>query len=200
MLDWITEGIASWGYMGIVLLMLLENIFPPIPSEVIMPLAGFTVAEGKLNIIGVILSGVLGSILGALPWYYLGKIWGERKLRRWIEWRGHWLTLSVEDLERSQQWFRRYGNWVVLLGRVIPGIRTYISIPAGLENMPLFPFLLYSTWGTILWIGFLTVIGYWLGDNYTLVKQYTGPISTAVLVILLIGAGIWFYRRQKKSM
>ena len=110
------------------------------------------------------------------------------------------LRQILGPIRQNRPRFRRYGNWVVLLGRVIPGIRTYISIPAGLENMPLFPFLLYSTWGTILWIGFLTVIGYWLGDNYTLVKQYTGPISTAVLVILLIGAGIWFYRRQKKSM
>ncbi|EAW35318.1 DedA family protein [Lyngbya sp. PCC 8106] len=198
MLDWITQGIADWGYMGIVLLMLLENILPPIPSEVIMPLAGFTIAEGKLSFIGVILSGVLGSILGALPWYYLGKNWGEKKLRKWIELRGQWLTLSVEDLELSQEWFNRYGNWVVLLGRVIPGIRTYISIPAGLENMPLFSFLVYSTVGTTLWISFLTIIGYWLGDNYTLVKQFLSPISTLVIVILLITFGIWFYRRKKR--
>ncbi|WP_040484377.1 DedA family protein [Lyngbya aestuarii] len=198
MLDWITQGIADWGYMGIVLLMLLENIIPPIPSEVIMPLAGFTIAEGKLSFIGVILSGVVGSILGALPWYYLGKNWGEKKLRKWIEWRGQWLTLSVEDLERSQEWFNRYGNWVVLLGRVIPGIRTYISIPAGLENMQLFSFLVYSTVGTTLWISFLTIIGYWLGDNYTLVKQFLSPISTLVIVILLITFCIWFYTRKKR--
>jgi membrane protein DedA with SNARE-associated domain len=198
MLDWITQGIADWGYMGIVLLMLLENILPPIPSEVIMPLAGFTIAEGKLSFIGVILSGVVGSILGALPWYYLGKNWGEKKLRKWIELRGQWLTLSVEDLERSQEWFNRYGNWVVLLGRVIPGIRTYISIPAGLENMQLFSFLVYSTVGTTLWISFLTIIGYWLGDNYTLVKQFLSPISTLVIVILLITFGFWFYTRKKR--
>ncbi|ERT05651.1 hypothetical protein M595_4406 [Lyngbya aestuarii BL J] len=178
--------------------MLLENIIPPIPSEVIMPLAGFTIAEGKLSFIGVILSGVVGSILGALPWYYLGKNWGEKKLRKWIEWRGQWLTLSVEDLERSQEWFNRYGNWVVLLGRVIPGIRTYISIPAGLENMQLFSFLVYSTVGTTLWISFLTIIGYWLGDNYTLVKQFLSPISTLVIVILLITFCIWFYTRKKR--
>ena len=198
MLDWITQSIADWGYMGIVLLMFLENILPPIPSEVIMPLAGFTIAEGKLSFLGVILSGVMGSILGALPWYYLGKNWGEKKLRKWIELRGQWLTLSVEDLERSQEWFNCYGNWVVLLGRVIPGIRTYISIPAGLENMQLFSFLVYSTVGTTLWISFLTVIGYWLGDNYSLVKQFLSPISTVVIVVLLITFGIWFYKRKRR--
>ncbi|WP_413163735.1 DedA family protein [Capilliphycus salinus ALCB114379] len=198
MLDWINQGIVTWGYVGIVLLMLLENIFPPIPSEVIMPLAGFTIAQGELNFFGVILSGVMGSILGALPWYYLGKNWGEKKLRRWIELRGQWIAISTDDLERSQQWFRRYGNLVVFLGRVIPGIRTYISIPAGLQNMPLLPFLIYSTFGTIVWISLLTFVGYWLGDNYTLVKQFTTPISVIVFVILAVGITIWFYKRKKR--
>lgn len=199
MLDWITQGIASWGYMGILLLMFLENIFPPIPSEVIMPLAGFTIAQGQFNFLGVILSGVMGSILGALPWYYFGKNWGEKKLKEWIEKRGQWLTLSTEDLERSQQWFRHYGNWVVLLGRVIPGIRTYISIPAGLEKMPIFSFLVYSTLGTIVWISFLTVVGYWLGDNYILVEEFMAPISIIVFVILFFAVVIWFLKRKKQQ-
>ncbi|MEA5520321.1 DedA family protein [Limnoraphis robusta] len=199
MLDWITQGIASWGYMGILLLMFLENIFPPIPSEVIMPLAGFTIAQGQFNFLGVILSGVMGSILGALPWYYFGKNWGEKKLKEWIEKRGQWLTLSTEDLERSQQWFRHYGNWVVLLGRVIPGIRTYISIPAGLEKMPIFSFLVYSTLGTIIWISFLTVVGYWLGDNYILVEEFMAPISIIVFVILFFAVFIWFLKRKKQQ-
>jgi membrane protein DedA with SNARE-associated domain len=199
MLDWITQGIASWGYMGILLLMFLENIFPPIPSEVIMPLAGFTIAQGQFNFLGVILSGVMGSILGALPWYYFGKNWGEKKLKEWIEKRGKWLTLSTEDLERSQQWFRHYGNWVVFLGRVIPGIRTYISIPAGLEKMPIFSFLVYSTLGTIIWISFLTVVGYWLGDNYILVEEFMAPISIIVFVILFFAVVIWFLKRKKQQ-
>ncbi|KKD39085.1 DedA family protein [Limnoraphis robusta] len=199
MLDWITQGIDSWGYMGILLLMFLENIFPPIPSELIMPLAGFTIAQGQFNFLGVILSGVMGSILGALPWYYFGKNWGEKKLKEWIEKRGKWLTLSTEDLERSQQWFRHYGNWVVLLGRVIPGIRTYISIPAGLEKMPIFSFLVYSTLGTIVWISFLTVVGYWLGDNYILVEEFMAPISIIVFVILFFAVVIWFLKRKKQQ-
>lgn len=199
MLDWITQGIDSWGYMGILILMFLENIFPPIPSELIMPLAGFTIAQGKFNFLGVILSGVMGSILGALPWYYFGKNWGEKKLKEWIEKRGKWLTLSTEDLERSQQWFRHYGNWVVLLGRVIPGIRTYISIPAGLEKMPIFSFLVYSTLGTIIWISFLTVVGYWLGDNYILVEEFMAPISIIVFVILFFAVIIWFLKRKKQQ-
>jgi membrane protein DedA with SNARE-associated domain len=150
MLNWITNIISSLSYWGIALLMLLENILPPIPSEVIMPLAGFTAQKGQLNLLFVILAGTVGSILGALPWYYISKLVGEQRLRQWVDRHGKWLTLSGEDIDKFQQWFNKYGGAVVFFGRLIPGVRTYISVPAGFEEMPLFAFLLYSTVGTLL--------------------------------------------------
>lgn len=198
MLNWITNIISSLSYWGIALLMLLENILPPIPSEVIMPLAGFTAQQGQLNLLFVILAGTVGSILGALPWYYIGKQVGERRLRQWVDRHGKWLTLSGEEIDKSQQWFNKYGGAVVFFGRLIPGVRTLISIPAGFEEMPLFAFLLYSIAGTFLWVGLLSYAGFVLGQNYQLVKKFLTPISIVVAVVLVLVLGIWIVRRRKK--
>ncbi|MBD2307736.1 DedA family protein [Chroococcidiopsis sp. FACHB-1243] len=199
MLNWITNIISSLSYWGIALLMLLENILPPIPSEVIMPLAGFTAQKGQLNLLFVILAGTVGSILGALPWYYIGKQVGERRLRQWVDRHGKWLTLSGEDIDKSQQWFNKYGGAVVFFGRLIPGVRTPISIPAGFEEMPLFAFLLYSTVGTLLWVGLLSYAGFVLGQNYQLVKKFLTPISIVVAVVLALVLGVWIFRRRQKK-
>lgn len=198
MLDWITNTIASLNYWGIALLMLLENILPPIPSEVVMPLAGFTVTQGKLNFFGVVMAGTFGSVLGAVPWYYIGKRVGERRLKRWIDRHGRWFALSGEDVDRSKQWFERYGGPVVLFGRLIPGIRTFISVPAGFEEMPWFKFLLYSTIGTVCWNVLLTYAGILLGQNYQLIEKFLGPISIVVLLGLLVFFGAWIVRRKKR--
>jgi membrane protein DedA with SNARE-associated domain len=199
MLNWITNTIASLGYGGIALLMLLENIIPPIPSEVIMPLAGFTITQGTFNFPSVILAGTIGSVLGALPWYWIGKYMGEKRLRQWIDRHGKWLTLSGQDIDRSKHWFNRYGSAVVFFGRCIPGIRTFISVPAGLEGMPLLPFLLYSTLGTVLWISLLTYAGYLLGQNYQRVEQVLGPVAGVVIVGLLIVVILWIAQRKRKQ-
>lgn len=198
MLNWITSTIATLNYWGIALLMLLENILPPIPSEIIMPLAGFTVTQGKLNFVGVVVAGTIGSILGALPWYYIGKRVGEKRLRQWIDQHGKWLTLSAEDIDQSKQWFDKYGGAVVLFGRLIPGIRTFISVPAGFEEMPWFEFLLYSTIGTVCWNILLTYAGVLLGQNYQIIEKFLGPISGVVLAGLLVFFGLWFLRRKKQ--
>lgn len=199
MLNWITNIISSLSYWGIALLMLLENILPPIPSEVIMPLAGFTAQKGQLNLLFVILAGTVGSILGALPWYYIGKLVGEQRLRQWVDRHGKWLTLSGEDIDKSQQWFNKYGGAVVFFGRLIPGVRTFISIPAGFEGMPLFAFLLYSTIGTLLWVALLSYAGFVLGQNYQLVKKFLTPITIVVAVVLAVSLGTWFIRRRQKK-
>jgi membrane protein DedA with SNARE-associated domain len=199
MLNWITSTIVTLNYWGIALLMLLENVFPPIPSEVIMPLAGFTVTQGKLNFAGVVVAGTIGSILGALPWYYIGRKVGEKRLRKWIDRHGQWLTLSGEDIDKSKQWFDRYGGAVVLFGRFVPGIRTLISVPAGFEEMPWFKFLLYSTIGTVGWTFLLTYAGFLLGQNYQLIEKFLGPVSGIVLVGLLLFFSIWILRRRKQK-
>jgi membrane protein DedA with SNARE-associated domain len=197
--EWITETMNSLGYWGIGLLMFLENLFPPIPSELIMPLAGFTVSQGKLEFAPVVFAGVFGTVIGALPWYYAGKILKEQRLKDLADRYGKWLTISSKDITKAISWFDRHGSKAVFFGRLIPGIRTVISLPAGISNMPMLPFLLYSTIGTTLWVGLLTYAGYILGDNYELVEQYLAPGSKIVLAILVISFIIWIIKKRKQS-
>lgn len=199
MSEWITNTISSLGYLGIGLLMFLENLFPPIPSELIMPLAGFTVSQGKMNFGLAVLAGVIGTILGALPWYYVGKFVGEERLKDLADRYGKWVSISRKDIEKADNWFDRYNNRAVLLCRLVPGVRTLISLPAGISGMPLIPFLLYSTIGTTLWVGFLTYAGYALGKNYYLVDEYIGPLSKVVLAILVVGFVLWVVRKQMRK-
>ncbi len=196
MLDWITNIITSFGYLGIGLLMFLENVFPPIPSELIMPLAGFTATQGKLSLQFVILAGTLGSVLGAFPWYYVGKLVGEKRLRLWIDKYGKWLTLSGADIDRSKRWLNKYGKATVFFGRLVPGIRTFISVPAGLDNMPLIPFLLYSFAGSLIWTALLSYAGFVLGNNFQQVEKYIGPISGIIIAAIIIYLIISFIRRK----
>lgn len=186
MVEWITDTIYSLGYVGIGFLMFLENLFPPIPSELIMPLAGFVVQQGKMDMGLVLLAGVLGTILGAFPWYYAGKLWGEERLIQICDRHGKWLGLSGADIIKAKNWFERYGNGAVFLGRLVPGVRTLISVPAGLSSMNLVPFLIYSTIGTTIWVVILTYAGFILGENYKLVENYIDPISK----IVVIGIGV----------
>lgn len=195
MVEWITQTMDTLGYWGIGWLMFLENVFPPIPSELIMPLAGFTVAQGKMSLVPAIFAGTAGTLLGAFPWYALGRWVGEARIARWLEQYGRWLGLSVADLARSHRWFERHGGQVVFWGRLVPGVRTLISLPAGIEAMPMVPFLIYSTLGSVLWVTLLTGAGYLLGDRYELVAKYLGPVSKIVLVVVMVVIAIVLLRR-----
>ena len=179
--------------------MFLENVFPPIPSELIMPLAGFTVTQGKLSLLFVILAGTLGSVFGALPWYYVGEVVGEKRLRLWIDKHGKWLALSGKDIDKSKRWLNKYGKATVFFGRLIPGVRTFISVPAGLEKMPLIPFLLYSFLGSLIWTAILTYAGFLLGDNFQQVEKYIKPISGIVFASIAIYLIITFIRRKSNK-
>ena len=197
MLEQIISTINALGYIGIALLMALENIFPPIPSELIMPLAGFTVTQGKLEFFYVVIAGTIGSVLGATPWYFLGRYWGLRRTKKIADKYGKWLTVSGEDVEKAKTWFDRRGYAATALGRLVPGIRTYISIPAGISKMPLIPFLIYSTAGSIVWVALLTYAGYILGENYERVGAYLKPFSALVLIAVLAIAIYWIIKRKK---
>lgn len=179
------------GPFGIGLLMFLENVFPPIPSELIMPLAGYLATRGDVNILVVIGAGTIGSLLGTLPWYYLGRRLGHDGVRRLAENHGRWLTMSPSDVDAASDRFKRHGNWSVMLGRLIPTVRTLISVPAGVANMPLGQFLVFSSVGTLLWTAALAMAGYLLGQAYSTIQDYVDPVSTAVLVILI---GYYIYR------
>ena len=197
MLEIVTDTINSLGYVGIALLMGLENIIPPIPSELIMPLAGFVVTQGKMNFFWVVIAGTIGSVLGATPWYFLGKYWGLNRTKKIADRYGKWLTLSGEDVEKAKDWFDRRGYIATGIGRLVPGIRTYISLPAGISKMPLLPFLVYSTIGSLFWVTLLTSAGYIFGANYEKVGVYLKPISIAVIVIVLAISIYWIIKRKR---
>ncbi|NBC65749.1 MAG: DedA family protein [Bacteroidetes bacterium] len=186
MFNWVKNIIESIGYPGIALLMILENIFPPIPSEVIMPFAGFVTEQGELNLFGVIAAGTIGSVLGTLPFYYLGLKIGEEQIKSWAQKYGRWIMLNPKDIDRATRWFERHDASAVFLCRLIPGIRTLISIPAGVARMNFFSFLTLSVAGTTIWIGLLTYLGQILGRNYDRVQDYLDPVGYAVLGIIVI--------------
>lgn len=196
MLDSIVNTINSLGYLGIALLMALENLVPPIPSEVIMPLSGFAVTQGKLQFTYVVLAGTIGSVLGATPWYFLGKLWGLKRTREIADRYGKWLTLSGEDVHKAKIWFDSKGYMATAIGRLVPGIRTYISLPAGISKMPFSPFLIYSTAGSIIWVSFLTYAGYILGENYQRIGTYLKPLSTFVLILIVVISIYWIVKRR----
>jgi membrane protein DedA with SNARE-associated domain len=200
MKEWIVEIMTSLGYLGIGLLMFLENLFPPIPSELIMPLAGFTAAQGKMELGPAIAAGVLGTVLGAFPWYYLGKMVSEERIKGWADRYGKWLGISGGDIDKANRWFDRHGKKAVFFCRLVPGVRTLISLPAGINAMPMLPFLLFSTIGTLLWVTFLTAAGYFLGNNYELVDVYLAPVSKIVAVTLVIALVIWIVRRRTRNI
>ena len=186
MFDKIVEIVSAFGYIGVFLLMLLENIFPPIPSELIMPLAGFVAARGDLNFIAVIVVGTAGSVVGALPWYYAGAKLGQARMKRFAERWGHWLTLSPEDVDKASEWFDRHGKGAVFFGRLIPAVRTLISVPAGIAGMSMTKFLIYSTLGSLIWTALLALAGYLLESQYEKVSEYMNPISTGVVVLMVL--------------
>jgi len=191
MFDGIVDIIAQTGYLGVFLLMVLENVFPPIPSELIMPLAGFAAAKGDLNVFGVLLAGVAGSVFGALPWYYAGYFFGSDRLKRLAGRFGRWMTVTPQEVDRASAWFERHGWQATLFGRLVPAVRTLISTPAGMVAMPMRAFLFYSTVGSLLWAGLLTCAGYLLHGQYALVADYVDPLSKLVVLAVV---GIYLYR------
>lgn len=186
MFEAIVSVVSRSGYIGVFMLMFLENIFPPIPSELIMPLAGFASAKGELNFFGVVAAGTAGSVIGALPWYYAGVRLGKDRLMRFAERHGYWLTMCPEDIEKANQWFRRHGKAAVFFGRLLPTIRTLISVPAGLARMPMAAFLAYSTVGSVIWTALLALGGYVLEAQYEKIADYVDPISIAVIGMIIV--------------
>ncbi len=182
------------GYGAIFAAMFLENLFPPIPSELIMPLGGFYVQQGQLQFLPVVLAGLLGTLLGALPWYGIGRLINEKRLEVWLSRHGRWIGISPAELARSRRWFNRYGTALVFWGRLVPGIRTLISVPAGIELMPFAPFLIWTTAGSLIWTLLLTLAGFGLGEGYSNVELWIDPVSKVVkgaLVIAVLAAVVW---------
>jgi membrane protein DedA with SNARE-associated domain len=190
------------GYLAIGLVMLLENVVPPIPSEVVMPLAGFLVQQGKIELIPAVLAGLVGTVLGAWFWYGIGRWINEERLEHLIGRHGRWLGVTPESLRQSRRWFNRHGAAVVFWGRLVPGVRTFISVPAGIELMPQPPFLAWTTAGSSILVVILALAGQALGENYGSVLRWVEPISGVLLRVVLVTAlalGLLLLLRRRRS-
>ena len=194
MFEWVTSIISSFGYLGVALLTFLENVFPPIPSELIIPLAGFVAASGGMQLGWVIVVATAGSLAGASIWYEVGRRVGERRLRNWIDNHGAWLTLGGQDIDRAQQWFQQHDRRAVLIGRVVPGVRTLISLPAGFARMSRLTFLLFSAIGTAAWSAALGGAGVLLQANFAVVGDYIN-MATNILLAAFGALMVWRYVR-----
>jgi len=198
MRHWISHLVNSLGYKGVAILMAIENVVLPIPSELIMPLAGFKTASGRLSLAGVIIAGTVGSVLGSLPLYYAGLAFGEDRLKRWVERHGRWLLLSPKDLERASDRFTGNDFVEVVAAQLLPGVRGLISVPAGVARMNVGLFLLANFIGTVVWCAALAVAGRILGANFPRIHQFLGPVGWTILGIGFFGLAIWLVVRRKK--
>ena len=195
--QWVMDIIAALGYLGLALLLVAENLFPPIPSEVVLPFAGFLVGQGDLNFWGALVAATLGSVLGALILYVLGRWGGRRLILRY----GSWLRVDKQGLDRAEGWFRRWGDWVVLFARIVPLARSIVSIPAGTAKMPLARFVALTTIGSALWNALLIGAGALLGANWALIQNWIGAYSNAVLIVATVAVAVFLflyqYRRER---
>ena len=198
------EGVAAWavsvmeslGGLGAALLIALENLFPPLPSEIILPLAGFTASQGTLGLVEVIIWCTAGSVVGAWVLYGIGALLGRARTRALM----NWLPLvKIEDVDRTEAWFDRHGRGTVFLGRMIPIFRSLISIPAGVTRMPLPLFTALTLTGSLIWNTVLILAGYWLGEQWHVVESYVGTFSRIVIVVVL-AALAWFVVSRVRAM
>ena len=196
MSEWVLAIMAKFGYLGIIFAMFAENVFPPIPSELIMPAAGFAAARGDLNIFLVILTGTFGSVLGALPLYYLGALFNKERLILFTEKYGKYVFIKAEDVLSSNAWFDKHGKKAVFFGRMVPGIRSLISIPAGMNKMPLVSFLVLTAVGASIWTTILTLAGFYLGKNYEVIATLLAPYSKIFLLLAIVIIIVWFIKRR----
>jgi membrane protein DedA with SNARE-associated domain len=190
MSDWVIRLIDETGYVGVFFLMLAETVFPPIPSEVIMPVAGVAAARGSMSLWGVVASGTAGAMFGNFFWYLFARVIGMKRFKPFIERYGRWLTMDWPDVEKAEALFGRFGSGIVFLGRLLPTIRSIVSIPAGLLNMRLRSFLFWSAVGTALWSSGLAIAGYWLGSQFNDIEKVIGPLSSAIIILIVL-AYLW---------
>lgn len=200
--NWILDFMEQFGYLGVFLLILVENIFPPIPSEVILTFGGFMTTRTTLTVVGVIIFATLGSLFGALILYWIGRLLDVERLEKIVERWGHILRLKKEDIHKANDWFDRYGIWTVFFCRMVPVLRSLISIPAGMNRMNMGIFLFFTTIGTLIWNTLLVGLGAYLGESWEIIVYYMDIYSNIVYVLLLILvviACIYYIRYRRKN-
>ncbi len=199
--QWIISIMDNYGYFGIFLLMLLENVFPPVPSEVVLTAGGFMTSTTSLTVWGVILSATAGSVAGAVMLYGLGLLLDVERVEQIIDKHGNWLRLKKADLYKADRWFDRFGVFAVFIGRLIPLVRSLISIPAGMSNMKFVLFLAFTTAGTLIWNTVLVYVGRAVGENREEILEQLGIYSNVVYVLLFAGAiiGLWLFKKRRSA-
>ncbi len=204
--EWALGIIRTLGYPGLGLVMFLENVFPPIPSEAVLPLAGWLTvgANAKFSLLGVTLVGAIGSVAGAFFFYGLGRWFDERRVRYLLQRFGKWFMLSESDLDVALDWFARFGEYVIFFGRMVPIVRSLISVPAGLAKMNIPRFAFYTALGTALWSFLLALAGRLLGESWPIVTDIINQYEHAVYVVVIVAVvGFFGYRlwqRRKKAV
>jgi membrane protein DedA with SNARE-associated domain len=191
MTDFVFKLVEQGGYWGVAFLMLLETVFPPIPSEVIMPLAGVVSARGQLSLPLVIASGTAGAMVGNILWYVAAKALGLDRFRPLINRYGRWLTIDWAEIERAHRLFDKHGGTIVFVARMLPTVRSLVSVPAGLLRMKFLPFVLWSTLGSLIWTAGLAIAGWVLGNQFSSVENVLGPLS----VLVIGGIVLWYVYR-----
>jgi membrane protein DedA with SNARE-associated domain len=197
MLSLIVHFVGALGYMGVALLMAIENIVIPLPSELIMPLAGFLSGRGYMSLPGVIIAGTIGSVAGGIPVYWVARKVGEERVAKWIEAHGHWMRIRARDIERANSRFKRHGGRAVFFSQLIPGLRVLISIPAGVARMNLGWFALTNLAGTLIWCGVLAIAGEELGVHFQTVAGLVRPLLWTGIALFLAASAVWIWRRRR---
>lgn len=186
------------GYLGIALLMFLDNVIPPIPSEIIMPSAGYAASQGELVLVGVIIAGCIGSLTAAALLYWIGYQFNHDAIFRFTERYGKYLFIKSEDIQKSLLWFEKYGHRIVFFGRMVPAVRSLISIPAGMSRMPFWKFMFYSALGTIIWTTFLACVGFYFGENQALMHEIFSRVGYVIIMIVVLVL-LWHCYRKLKN-
>jgi membrane protein DedA with SNARE-associated domain len=193
--EWVADVVDQLGYVGLMLLVALENLFPPLPSELILPLAGFLVGQGRMDFLTALGAATAGSLLGALLLYGLGAVVGERRIRAWVR---RIPLLDETDVDRGQEWFARHGGAAVFFGRLVPIVRSAISVPAGLERMPLWKFVSYTVAGSAIWNLVLIGAGWVLGDRWEDIRPWVSRYEIIAVALIGIGVGAFVIYRWRR--
>jgi membrane protein DedA with SNARE-associated domain len=183
--DWLTNLMNSLGYLGIGLAVFLETIFPPIPSAFIQPFAGFVASRTDQTLLLTIISATIGTYLGTFPFYLLG-IWGENAVYKFLSKYGKYLFIEQEEVDKAFEFFNKYGKEVVLFGRLIPLVRTFISFPAGVARMPFWQFTIYTLIGSAIWSSILSIAGYLLGENWEILLTWLSRYENIMLILIVV--------------
>ncbi|WP_431909768.1 DedA family protein [Micromonospora carbonacea] len=192
---WVADVIGALGAVGVALLVALESIIPPIPSEIVLAMAGYLASQGQFNVVLIVVAATVGSLLGALVLYWLGAVIGEERLKRWLD---RIPLVDRDDLDKADRWFERHGRWAVLIGRVVPVVRSLVSVPAGADRMPLGEFVLLTTLGSGVWNALIVGAGFALGSRWEEVDRYSNWFNYAIFAVFGVMVVSWAAKKVRR--